>query len=240
MAQATTQTGYDKRLGEIRAIWRKDSWLYGLTGLLAGFIMGIAASGALHQFMTWFWDGFWNEALSIAITVVILDRLATNREIEREAKEHKKTLIVQMRSRDNATAINAIAQLEENGWLYDGSLKNAYLRAANFCDARLRQLNKKHGQRKTIILKGVELGYADLRRAELGSVDLQGAKLEVVNFFKARLTHVDLRGANLKMQISETQNYISIVRMRLEDHYSMSIQYCQMVHSTFSMMDLSN
>ncbi len=53
----------------------------------------------------------------------------------------KKRLIEQMGSKDNETALQAIKELRELGWLEDGTLRGSDLREANLREADLSLAN---------------------------------------------------------------------------------------------------
>ena len=102
-------------------------------------------------------------------------------------RREKQTLIRQLGSKDNATAINAAEELRAAGWLTDGSLKGANLQMANMEEAYLPSAN----------LAGVNLRSANLAGADLSSANLQGAFLRLANLAEANLIHANLRGAYL-------------------------------------------
>jgi uncharacterized protein YjbI with pentapeptide repeats len=218
MAQATgTQS---TRWQEIVAIWQKEQWLYGFVGVLAGFIVGIAASGVLGKFVTWFWDGFWSEALGIAITVIVLDRL--NRLRARE--EYKLTLFRQSKSRSNDVALEALDQIQHENWLetmfeyhenHDGyvdlsrvqwgggmslpfvKLQEALLHSANLQEANLWKAELQAARLGSANLQGAILGYANLKAANLNHANLQVANLMSANLQEAIMWEANLQNANL-------------------------------------------
>ena len=112
---------------------------------------------ALRQIVVAFDNNATTELASIAITILVVDRLYKNRETERE----KKRLILQMGSPDNAFAREAVRALRSHGWLFDGSISKANLERAN--------------------LQGADLHEADLKDANLHLADLQGADLTRTN-----------------------------------------------------------
>jgi len=183
------------RWKEITAIWQKDIWLYGLIGALAGFILGVAASGELGQFVIWFADGFWNEALSIAITVIVLDRLNERRALEK----YKQALKYQAGSVANSIAIDAIEQLSKNKWLGgdNGVLKHTDLRDANLEKARLQYANLEWTNLMDANLQDANLESANLDWATLESVNLQGTNLRDAKLWLANLRYAKLQSAIL-------------------------------------------
>jgi hypothetical protein len=87
---------------------------------------------------------------------------------QRAAKDELKTrLIRELRSSDNGTALLAADELQERGWLYNGTLEGARLWNANLQGARLWDAH----------LEEAELVNAYLGEAKLVNANLQGAKL---------------------------------------------------------------
>ena len=101
----------------------------GIGFLVVGFIGYFFPS-----FSKFFYD-MHSELIAIGFTVLIIDN--ANETIKR--REEKKRLILQMGSPDNAFAIEAVRQLRERDWLFDGSLKRANLRGADLSEAKLHQ-----------------------------------------------------------------------------------------------------
>lgn len=89
----------------------------------------------------------------------------------------KSDLIRQLGNSDPSAARGAIQELDEQGWLYDGSLRRANLQGISLRDA--------------------DLEMADLREANLTRADLRHAKLRGLNFEKADLSEANVSDANL-------------------------------------------
>ena len=123
------------------------------------------------------------ELASIALTVLIIDRLHDRHTEETEREK----LILQMGSPDNAFAIEALRMLAAHDWLKHGALKGAHLTHANLEGANLHQA----------ILEDARLGLTTLRRAKLTEAKLQSATLQCANLEEADLRGADLSGANL-------------------------------------------
>jgi len=123
------------------------------------------------------------ELASIAITVLIIDVIYQQRDIERE----KRDLILQMGSPDNAFAKEAVRRLRAQGWLRDGTLRHAHLPAANLRIADLMEAN----------LSGANLSRADLTGAKLNMADLSRANLSGAILSEAKLIYATLYGAYL-------------------------------------------
>jgi len=156
---------------------------FGYLILLISIFLGILGYLGLHGFIftDWkqnllqdFYANFSTELFSLAITILIVDKLYENR----ATAEEKKRLILQIGSPNNAFAIEAVRQLRVKGWLYDGSLRDSILSYAN--------------------LEGADLSYADLQGATLNNVNLKSASLHNCNFAECYLVAADFRGANIE------------------------------------------
>jgi uncharacterized protein YjbI with pentapeptide repeats len=185
-----TTTTPKTRWQEIKAIWQKEQWLYGFVGTLAGFIVGVAASGALGRIVVWFANGFWNEALSIAITVIVLDRLNRIRANE----ERKLALFRQAKSRSNDVALEAVDQIRHEGWWdamcdhYRNDEGRIHLFSVQWAGGiQLQEVN----------LENANLGYAHLENANLYAAHLDNANLEEAHLENAYLRSAHLENASL-------------------------------------------
>lgn len=123
------------------------------------------------------------EVISIAVTVLIIERLNQRRATEQQKAE----LILQMGSPDNGFGLEAVRKLEYYGWLTDGSLEKTRLVEANLQGAVLRSANL----RKTWLIR------ANLQEARLWEVNLQQADLADANVQQANLVDANLQQANL-------------------------------------------
>lgn len=152
--------------------------------VLGGVILILGAVLPLSDY----WDGTISnlgvECLSIAITVIVIDRLNQ----KQTDRERRADLITKMRSSDHARAMEAVEQLRAHGWLTNGLLEEADLRSANLQSANLSGAN----------LQEAYLFGTNLQAADLGSADLSGAVLAAANLRAANLWHTNLRGAFLK------------------------------------------
>ena len=105
----------------------------------------------------------------------------------------KERLIRQMRSRDNGLALQAVGELGANGWLGDGSLKNAELWNANLKGVNIWDVNLKGAD-----LHGATLQDARMERGNLTGVNLWKANLQGMMLFDVTLEGADLFAANLE------------------------------------------
>ena len=148
-----------------------------------------------------YFTNVFTEGISVIFTIVVLNRAAQVRERERL----KKDLLRQVRSRSSATAVPAIEQLREEGWLTgeDELLQEIELFEAQWKGADLGYANLQHVSLGKANLQGTNLGDANLQGATLGEVNLQGAilakaNLQGTNLWEANLQGADLRSANLQ------------------------------------------
>ncbi len=129
------------------------------------------------------------ELLSIAVTVLIIERL--NR--RRAEQERKEELILQMGSPDNAFAVEAVRILRQKGWLEDGSLTGE-----NLSNARLEYAVLWQASLVSMNLWNANLLGANLWRANLQASILWQATLAAANLWEANLQKAQLQGANLQ------------------------------------------
>jgi hypothetical protein len=141
-----------------------------------------------------FYANFTTELVSVAFTILVVDRLYQRREKERE----KKRLILQMGSPDNAFAREAARALQSSGWLRDGSLKGAWLMGANLQGAFLWGANLQGAWLEDVKLQETNLAGANLQEAVLVAANLQQANLQGANLQEAVLVAVNLQEANLR------------------------------------------
>lgn len=174
----------ETRWQEIQNIWKSNQALFVFAGFLAGmlFFPGLQAlSSDAGELLA----GFVPEALGIAFTVLLIDRLNQRRERERERKEDIARLRRQVSSKYNDIALRALEEITQLDLL---SGDNAILKRMLFEGTDLQDAN---------------LERSDLRRTlfldvNLSSANLQGADLEGAYFMHdVNLAGADLLFANL-------------------------------------------
>jgi len=120
-----------------RAHFRSDATIEKVGLLLLATAVLVALVGYLNQrgslclyigewvggFLQDYYANISTELASIAITVLIVDVLYQQRDVERE----KRDLILQMGSPDNTFAVEAVRRLRAQGWLKYGALRGAFL-----------------------------------------------------------------------------------------------------------------
>jgi hypothetical protein len=160
----------------------------GIILLALSLVIGVSGYIRLHgqldlaELVADFYANVSTELGSIAITVIVIDQLNRRREERQETSRLLRHLVIQIRSKDRVTALNAVEELRENGWLQDGSLHDANLWRANLEGAVLGSAS----------LEGADIGGANLTRAHLFGANLEGA-----NLLDANLEGADMGGANL-------------------------------------------
>jgi hypothetical protein len=130
-----------------------------------------------------FYTNVGTELASIAITVLIIDRLNERRSDE----HHKEELVLQMGSPDNSFAIEAVRMLGAQGWLEGKALKKAHLSRANLEGANLQKVN----------LEDARVPLANLRKVKFSNANLKSAYMQGANLESANLCGANLKGANL-------------------------------------------
>ncbi len=153
----------------------------------------------IHFFERTFDDFYANlgtELASIAVTVLIIDRL-NDRRLDEQRREE---LILQMGSPDHAFAIEAVRILTAQGWLDDHALKNANLSCANLEGANLRKVNLHDARIPLANLRKVKLTDANLHYAYLQGTDLEHANLDGAVLKGANLNDANLLGAHFDQQ----------------------------------------
>jgi uncharacterized protein YjbI with pentapeptide repeats len=92
-----------------------------------------------------------------------------------EERKLQADLVLRMGSTDNATALNAVRELRNRGWLENGSLRGKVFTKANLQGVDLTRAD----------LQGSKLNWANLKEADLTYANLQGADLGGTHFEKA-------------------------------------------------------
>jgi len=201
--------GADARRREQERIRKEYPDLYyyavGVALVVALMIAGYALFPDRDGYLT----NLFTEAASVAVTLLVLNRMAEARAIRR----YKQDLIFRMGSQSNERAVQAVEDLGRHGWLRDGSLREVRLPYANLSKARLWSAKLSNATLRGAILTNAilwdaDLSNADLRHAELfnaqlRSVTLKGEKLKGANLTGANLTGANLKDANLKDAILE-------------------------------------
>jgi uncharacterized protein YjbI with pentapeptide repeats len=153
--------------------------------------------------------------LGVALTVWLVDHLAQKRDaqlfaylqgqqqlmderqVKREESLLKSQLLREVASGDQGMAARALRELDERGWLTDGSLASVHLNGANLKGAALSWANLSNTFLNRAVLESADLSYANLSAANLSDANLSKANLSLANMTEADLRGVDLGLANL-------------------------------------------
>lgn len=189
----------------IRNIWSDNQWpLLLLTGWMLG-LLTIPGLRIINTDVASFVENLVPEAVGIAFTVLILDRLNENR--AREQLQDR--LLREASGQANETAKAAIDWIRSEGWhtkpvsLMEGhdftrakldgaALWRSDLEGANFYKARLIGANIYQAD-----LRNANLAFANLTQADLIAADLRGANLQGATIEQVKWHHFKHNGAIL-------------------------------------------
>jgi hypothetical protein len=210
-----SQQNFDElsRDEQIKLIWMENQWLY----IVVGFFLGLVFFPVLQALVSNAGELLLNlapEAIGIAVTVLLIDRLNRRREERNAIRALKDQLIREASSRVNDVAVNAVHQMRKRGWLVGEKgllagedLTEANLKGVDFYEASLEGTNFVDADLETAILsranlKGANLFLVRLQEADLSLANLEGANLSIANLkgaglFEANLQNSDLEGARL-------------------------------------------
>lgn len=142
------------------------------------------------------WSGwlqnFSTEVFGAIMTFALFELLVGGR---KETADIKARLIREAGSKDNATALKALREIRDRGWIEGNAsiflgmdLRNANLEGVNLIEANLGGSS----------LGRVNLKGAKLHNTDLGSANLRNANLEGADLFQSNLEGASLRGVKLK------------------------------------------
>jgi hypothetical protein len=148
------------------------------------------------------WYGDWfqgvsTEMIGAAVTTIFFAFIVGAVQEQQAQSQLKKDLIGQLGSTINSEAVRASEELRDEGWLRDGSLREADLSFADLSGAILFYADLRDATLFSITLKAVDLSGANLSRANLQAADLDSANLEAADLQEAYLETANLHGANL-------------------------------------------
>lgn len=193
----------EERRNEIREIHRTYKSFYVVTSIAValGVVIFIGAAvfaeDAIGYAMNLVTEGF-GVAVSVVITVFVIDRIYDRRAEERQTEELKRRLVREAGSRSNDLAIVAIDELQNRGWL-EGD--NSLLKEVDLYKAELQKANLSYCN-----LVRTVFYMANLQEANLAGSNLYEALFDNANLQRAQLLGADLRNAHLsqaKLQDSE-------------------------------------
>lgn len=181
------------RSDEIRQIHTEYANFYLILGGLALVAGGILIGAALFSGsapaiddITGYFTNLYTEAISVALTIFVLDVLNRRRDERNRIRDLQEQLVREAGSSVNATAWSAIHTLKKRGWLGRDFKALGGIRVKD----------------SEALLQGVDLSYADLRAADIGKAnlqrtDLRHAKLSEADLVEANLSHADLGYAEM-------------------------------------------
>jgi uncharacterized protein YjbI with pentapeptide repeats len=194
---------------EIRGIWHDYSAFYQFAGGVSLVLFGILIGALIFGTDPGYPTNLYTETISIGVTVFVLNLFNERRDHARRMRELRERLMREMGSSDNATARNAVRELQAYGWLFDGSIGAISLESANLREARLQKANLAQADfmganldsaiMTEAILDNARLDKACLHRAELGRASLRDAQLNSADLREARFGYAALQNASLRM-----------------------------------------
>lgn len=181
---------------------RLIAYLFLALGIMIA-LWGNQYSGPGQSLVSDFYANGATEFVSIAITVLVIDRFNQYRLSQQE----KRRLVLQLGSSDLGFATEASRLLNLNGWLRDGSVRGAYLHGTNlsravlthadFKDCEMSQVKLKFAWLDHAIFENTKLTGSDMSDAHLVEANFRGAQMGNVDLSRAILAGADLSGANL-------------------------------------------
>ncbi|WP_053744706.1 pentapeptide repeat-containing protein [Streptomyces sp. NRRL WC-3618] len=167
----------------------------GLVGIVVGHV---SAKG-------WTWSGMVSdigtsvgaELIAVAVTVLMIDRLAERRESARLRQQ----LVREASSTDHGLALRAVLELDVRGWLAEGALVEARLRDANLHDIVLEGQDLHGADLVGANLRKANLSRANLTDCDFNNADLSEAVIEMADFTGARLQDAQLNHADMAQAV---------------------------------------
>lgn len=174
----------------IRELWQQNRWLLVVSGWVVG-ILTLPFLQAVSTDLVAFINDLVPEAVGILFTVLIIDRLDAQREIE----QIQNRLVREATGQSNEMAKSAVDWMRHENWLNgnksllaEQSASRAKMQGVNLANANLI---------KTDFYKG-SLEGANLFKAKLHNANFAFANLEGADFICADLTGANLESANLE------------------------------------------
>lgn len=184
----------------LQVLWSDERYRFGLFGFLLGASLIAVLELLFNLRLGAVLGGILPELVGVYITVRLIEEIYKRR----ETAQRREQLVRQAANKNNRLALNAIAELNDNGWLVgeDGALQKQDLSESNLENARFWYANLKESRFWFTNLNNVEFWNADLTGAEMVGADLTNAKLVGANLQGAdlsfaNLTNTDWRNANL-------------------------------------------
>jgi uncharacterized protein YjbI with pentapeptide repeats len=198
---------------EAAQIRQEYQWFYPILMVVIAIIIGISLgawlfagdapilSGNILHYVS----NLWTEALSIAVTVIVLDQVSQWRDKQRRNRDLRESLIHETRSINNTVAIHAVNELRDRNWLIGeqgvlqgANLENAHLQGVDFADTNLAKTELSYANLQSARLTFANMQEAHLYESNLYDANLGYANLQAAHLYKANLQEADLIGANLE------------------------------------------
>ena len=135
----------------------------------------------------------WSSGVSIGAGVFIIDQIYRRRDRLAVEQADRERLVIELRSRDNGIAVNALEQIAARNWLRDGTLAGG-----NFAYADLFQADFTLADLEGAMFFSTRLQEAEFVNAYLYDANFYMANLQRANFNGANLYGADLSFASLK------------------------------------------
>jgi uncharacterized protein YjbI with pentapeptide repeats len=163
----------EEQIRTYREYRRQYGWVYRVVGGLLLILFGIWLGSQLFAGDNGYQTNLYTEALSIAVTVFVLNELAKRRDAQKWFAQLRR----QMGSNDHGLTQQAVRELAATNWMYDGSLRGCYFTSANLEDATMLHADLEATYFTGANLRGASLPYAKLQKARLQFADFEGATL---------------------------------------------------------------
>jgi uncharacterized protein YjbI with pentapeptide repeats len=195
----------DKKIrNKLWNIYTRYTDYFGIFGAVVFVLIGIGIGAWLFR------DGYatnlYTEAISVVVTITVLDRMNDRRSRERATEMLKKRLFREAKGQSNEMAKAAIDWIRDEKWLTiedevallkGKNLEIANLEEANLLSANLQHTNLRQANLQRAILTQANLQQATLAEANLREANLLFANLQQASLAEANLQEADLSGANL-------------------------------------------
>ena len=168
----------------LEAIDKQYPYVYSIIAGLVFVGIGIAVGYVVFADTASYTTNLFTEAISVALTVFVLNVLAERREQGRE----KQRLNLEMGSNDNGIALKALREAHSNRWLHDGTFRGMGWRKPNWQGAWL----------VSVDLEGIAIHEGNLQSVQIVGSNLKGAFLDGTDFRGAHLRNSELQGASLQ------------------------------------------
>jgi hypothetical protein len=194
-------------------IYKRYTDYFGIAGAVIFVLLGVIMGALLFQ------DGYatnlYTEAISVVITITVLDRINDRRSRERATELLKKRLFRESKGQSNEMAKAAIDWMRDEKWLtvedevalLKGlNMEIANLEEANLLSANLQHTNFRMANLQSAILTQANLQQATLAEANLREANLLFANLQQASLAEANLQEADMSGANLQQAVLRKAN----------------------------------